>query len=136
MTQTDELAQQDNTSSHCYKSRHSSRSSSFNESTAEILLGLFRKDTRIEANLGAQYEDEEDPAVRDMVIRAHGEDPDSWVSKKLARVVPTEPVHIRHRDNLSSHNQGMKRPRSPTDSETEGESKRLKAQEARNSIDQ
>lgn len=72
-------------------SSHSSRSSSFNDSAAEIILGLFRTDIRAEAALGAEYDAEEDPSVRDMLIRTYAQNPDSWVSKRLASMA-TEQV--------------------------------------------
>ncbi|KAG6379153.1 hypothetical protein JVT61DRAFT_11593 [Boletus reticuloceps] len=67
-------------------SRHSSRSSSFNDSAAEIILGLFQREDRMASGLGTEYTDEEDPAVRDMLIRAELQKPDSWVRKQLAMV--------------------------------------------------
>jgi len=69
----------------------SSRSSSFNDSAAEIILGLFRTDIRAKAALGAEYDAEEDPSVRDMLIRTYAQNPDSWVSKRLASMA-TEQV--------------------------------------------
>jgi hypothetical protein len=69
-----------------YVSRHSSRLSSFNESSAEIILGLFREENRIKAGFGPEYTNEEDPAVREMLILTEAQKPDSWVSRRLAMV--------------------------------------------------
>ena len=78
--------QQDTYSFSRYVSRHSSRSSSFNESSAEIILGLFREEHRIKAGFGPEYTDEEDPAVREMLILTEAQKPDSWVRRRLAMV--------------------------------------------------
>ncbi|KAF8131407.1 hypothetical protein EV363DRAFT_1296254 [Boletus edulis] len=41
--------------------------------------------------LGAEYNEEEDLSVRDMLIRTYAQNPDSWVSKRLASMA-TEQV--------------------------------------------
>jgi hypothetical protein len=79
-------SQEDTYSFSRYVSRHSSRSSSFNESSAEIILGLFREENRIKAGFGHEYTDEEDHAVREMLILTKAQKPDSWVSRRLAMV--------------------------------------------------
>ncbi|KAG6374816.1 hypothetical protein JVT61DRAFT_4200 [Boletus reticuloceps] len=85
---TDQL--QENSDSFSYlashDSRHSSQSLSFNDSAAEIILGLFQRDNRIDAGLGTEYTDEEDPAVRAMLIHTELQKPDSWVHRRLAMV--------------------------------------------------
>ena len=65
-----------------YTSAHSSQSSSFNSSVAEIILGLSREDaiTHISPTF---YE--EDPSVREALILQHAQNPNSWVRKTLAR---------------------------------------------------
>ena len=65
---------------------HSSRSSSFNDSAAEIILGLFRRENRTASGLSTEYTDEEDPAVQEMLIRTELQKPDSWVRRQLAMV--------------------------------------------------
>lgn len=65
-------------------SAHSSRSSSFNDSAAELILGLFREDTAANPEL-SHYAHEEDPAVREAFILMDAKNPDSWVSKQLRR---------------------------------------------------
>ena len=65
-----------------FSSAHSSRSSSFNASAAEIILGLFREDNA--AHIGPSYYEEEDPTVREAIILQHAQSPNSWVSKSLA----------------------------------------------------
>ena len=71
------------TSKICYRSRSRSRSSSFNASAAEILLGLFREGAAEEVGLD-NYTNEEDPTVRKWCILTEVQNPDSWVSKMLA----------------------------------------------------
>jgi hypothetical protein len=72
--------QQDRHFSHsCY----SSRSSSFNDSAAEVILGLFREDTFLSAGCSDYLH--EDPAVQAAFIHRDAQNPDSWVSKTLAR---------------------------------------------------
>jgi hypothetical protein len=66
-----------------YSSAHSSRSSSFNAGAAEIILGLFRKNNI--AHIEPSYYDEDDPTVREALILQLAQNPDSWVSKSLAR---------------------------------------------------
>ena len=66
-----------------YTSAHSSRSSSFNQSAAELILGLFREDTV--ANVELSHYAHEDLAVREVFILMDAKNPDSWVSKKLVR---------------------------------------------------
>ncbi|KAG6373358.1 hypothetical protein JVT61DRAFT_6505 [Boletus reticuloceps] len=72
------------TSGRRYSSAHSSRSSSFNASAAEIILGLFRQEDNI-THIGPSYYDEDDPTVREALILQHARNPDSWVSKSLAQ---------------------------------------------------
>ncbi|KAF8120738.1 hypothetical protein EV363DRAFT_1407017 [Boletus edulis] len=95
----------------------SSRSSSFNESAAEIILGLFRKDDRIDAGLGTEYTDEEDPAVRDMLIRTELQKPDSWVRRRLAMVqLWNESEGGENSESVGGGGRAAKRPQSSTES--------------------
>ncbi|KAF8447788.1 hypothetical protein L210DRAFT_939929 [Boletus edulis BED1] len=68
-----------------YRSYHSSRSSSFNESSAEIILGLFRQDVVSEARSSGLDLEGKDPAVRNMLILADAQREGSWVNKRLKR---------------------------------------------------
>lgn len=69
----------------CYRSPHSSRSSLFNESAAEIILGLFQADSDAIAHMGPSHYEEDDPSVRKALILQHTQNPNLWVRKKLAR---------------------------------------------------
>lgn len=64
-------------------SAHSSRSSSFNQSAAEAILGLGRED--IAANAELSHYAHEDPAVREVFILKDAKNLDSWVSKQFRR---------------------------------------------------
>ncbi|KAF8437718.1 hypothetical protein L210DRAFT_3647385 [Boletus edulis BED1] len=66
-----------------YTSSHSSRSSSFNASAAEIILGLFQEDAI--AHIGPSYYEEDDPSVREALVLQQAQNPESWVRKTLAR---------------------------------------------------
>lgn len=68
-----------------YVSDHSSRSSSFNGSLAEIILGLFRQDVSSDARSSGLDLEGKDPAVRDMLIRANAQNEGSWVNRRLKR---------------------------------------------------
>lgn len=66
-------------------STHSSRSSSFNISAAEIILGsgLFREDSI--AHMGFSLSDTDDPDLREELICRHAQNPGTWVSETLAQ---------------------------------------------------
>ena len=64
-------------------SAHSSRSSSFNASAAEVILGLFQEDSI--AHMDPSFHTQDDPIVREALILQLAQDPNSWVSKSLAR---------------------------------------------------
>ncbi|KAF8443891.1 hypothetical protein L210DRAFT_3638872 [Boletus edulis BED1] len=125
---TDQLQENSNSFSYLASrdsdSCHSSRSSSFNDSAAEIILGLFQRDNRIDAGLGTEYTDEEDPAVRAMLIHAELQKPDSWVRRRLAMVQMWDDSESESEGGENSKSgggggRGAKRPRSST--ETLGE---------------
>ena len=64
-------------------SAHSSRSTSFNDSAAKVILGLFQESIFVDA--GCSDYAHEDPAVRAEFIRRDAQNPDSWIHKKLTR---------------------------------------------------
>ncbi|KIK76226.1 hypothetical protein PAXRUDRAFT_835417 [Paxillus rubicundulus Ve08.2h10] len=66
-------------------SDHSSRSSSYNDSAAEVLLGLFRTPGGHFNWTGLAYNTHENARVRAELIRADAQCPDSWVSKSLTK---------------------------------------------------
>jgi hypothetical protein len=61
-------------------SAHSSRSSSFNASAAEIILGRFQEDS-----MDPGFHTQDDPIVQEALMLQLARDPNSWVSKLLAR---------------------------------------------------
>ena len=64
-------------------STHSSRSYSFNDGAAEVILGLFQESIFVDAGRGDYAH--EDPAVRAEFIHWDAQNPESWVRKMLAR---------------------------------------------------
>ncbi|KAG6377981.1 hypothetical protein JVT61DRAFT_14777 [Boletus reticuloceps] len=77
---------------HHYVSTHSSRSSSFNESSAEVILGLFQQDVYSDACSSGLDLDGKDPAVRNMLILADAQREGSWANRRFQKMIADSPV--------------------------------------------
>ena len=79
-------------------SAHSSRSSSFNASAAEIILGLFQEDSI--PHMDPSFHTQDDPIVREALILRLARDPNSWVSKLSAR--PAQDLWVDSDDGIEA----------------------------------